>query len=101
MLMNPIPLFFDECSILKKINMTSVFEKNAANNAQNCTRYHKFNLKISFFSSERLGMFWIAALMWVDGKFFLSQKKIIIVTLLLTEAMTGVYTEETFKSLTY
>ena len=25
--MNPIPLFFDESSILKRINMTSVYEK--------------------------------------------------------------------------
>ena len=37
MQMNPIPLFFDEKFHIEKNNMTSVFEKNAANNAQNCT----------------------------------------------------------------
>ena len=51
MQMNPIPLFFDEKFHIEKNNMTSVFEKNAANNAQNCTWYQKFSLNISKFSS--------------------------------------------------
>ena len=42
-------------------------------------------------------MFWITALILAEGKVLRSQKKIIIVTLVLTE---GVYTEETFNSLT-
>ena len=36
MSMNSIPLFFHESSISKRINMTSVFEKNTVN-AQNRT----------------------------------------------------------------
>ena len=51
MSINSIPLFFDESSISKRINMTSVFEENAASNAQNCTWYQKFSSKISKFSS--------------------------------------------------
>ena len=49
--MNPIPLFFDERSTSKRINMTSVLKKNAASNAQNCTWYQKFSSKTSKFSS--------------------------------------------------
>ena len=44
-------------------------------------------------------MFWITALILVEGKVLRSEKNI-IVTLLLTEVMLGVYTEETFNSLT-
>ena len=43
MSMNSIPLFLYELSISKKMNMTSVFENNAANNAQNCTWHQKFS----------------------------------------------------------
>ena len=45
MSINSIPLFFDESSISKRINMTSVFEENAASNAQNCTWYQRFSSK--------------------------------------------------------
>ena len=45
MSINCIPLFFDESSISKRINMTSVFEENAASNAQNCTWYQRFSSK--------------------------------------------------------
>ena len=45
MSINCIPLFFDESSISKRINMTSVFEENAANNAQNCIWYQRFSSK--------------------------------------------------------
>ena len=47
-------------------------------------------------------MLWIAALMSVKGKVFFSpkNKKRIIGTYLLTNVLTGVYIEETLKSLT-
>ena len=48
--MSSIPLFFYESSILKKMNMTSVFEKTAAKKAQNCTWYQI--IKVPFIKIE-------------------------------------------------
>ena len=44
--MSSIPLFFYESSILKKMNMTSVFEKTAAKKAQNCTWYQNYQSSV-------------------------------------------------------
>ena len=54
--MNSIPLFFYERLTLKRMNMTSVLGKTAANNPQNCTWYQKLvqNIKVQFIKSGRV-----------------------------------------------
>ena len=97
--MNPISLFLDESSISKRINMTSGLEKIAANK---CTKVHlisKVQFKNINFQFTEIRHILDSSADLCNRQSYLT-RTIFIVTLLLNEAMAGVYTEETFKPLT-